>query len=159
MTPSLLTPSQGRLLSFYKVLFKVPVAPEFLWQTSRSVLFPGLSLHCPILMSLVELAPWSHPEGLEKLALSHSCRRVDGWPCVIAGPFHVPLLPSACLWKRKKERGRGESGCQHMRIAHIDGKQVTRPELGVPSLGANTCAPGPQGLPHSPASLKSCPTS
>lgn len=50
-------------------------------------------------------------------------------PCVRAGPSHVPLLPSACLWKRKKERGRGENGCQYT-IVCIEGKEITRPGLG-----------------------------
>lgn len=80
--PSLLPPSQGRLLSFYKVLFKVLFKvrkiPEILLANLKVSAVSWHLLHCPILGSRADVTPLSHPEGAEQPALSqaHSCRHV-----------------------------------------------------------------------------------
>lgn len=165
MILSLLPPPQGRLLSFNKVLFKVsfrvPGTPGILLANLKvsAVSWPLPASPHPIQMALAELAPRNRPEGAGSRVKQQPTpgRRADGRLCVRTGTFRVPLLPSACLRKRKEERT-GKWMKAHRDSPH-EREAGYQARLGTPSLGANTSAPDPHGPRCSPASPKSCSTS
>lgn len=122
MITSLLPPSQGRLLPSTKSSSRSPSRWEILLANLKvsTISWPLLILPNPDVPGWTGSPepPWGSraDDPQPSPFLETGCC----WWYVRVYSFHVPLLPSACLWKRKKERGGGENGYLHTKLAHIE---------------------------------------